>query len=297
MGHDYRVIADPEYGYLRVDPVPSQEEVEKYYEQDFYSSEYKQFNDSSLEVQQEEKDFFDSRWEGMCRHFEEHFGGVEGVSVFDVGFGFAQALLYFKNRGMLAAGLEPSPEGVEYALGQGIEAYGGGIEQFDVVGDRRFDVVTILNVLEHLRTPADTLRRVREELLAPGGLLALEIPNEFNAFQLAANAEHGLGEWWLCPPNHINYFSATSLCTLLETCGYRILSKEASFPLEMFLLMGDVYVGNAELGRTCHEKRVRFEATLRRQGQSEALDRFYAALAELDLGRQVTIYATAVQSA
>ena len=42
----YRIARDPAYGFLRVDPTPSAEEVEQYYLNEFYSGEYKQFNDS-----------------------------------------------------------------------------------------------------------------------------------------------------------------------------------------------------------------------------------------------------------
>jgi len=287
----YRIVRDPRYGYHRVDPVPSEEEVERYYAQEFYSTEYQRFNDSSLGVQQEEKEFFDSRWEDVCRHVQRHFGGIEGVSVFDVGFGFAQALLYFKAKGMIAAGLEPSAEGVAYALEQGIEAYQGGIEEFEVVGDRRYQVVTLINVLEHLRFPQETLTSIREELLAPGGMLVIDVPNDYNDFQTAAAAEYGLGEWWVCTPVHINYFDLKGLAKLLAECGYEVEYADASFPLEMFLLMGDVYVGDAELGKACHEKRVRFESVLRRQGKAEKLQQFYAALAQLELGRQLVVYA------
>jgi hypothetical protein len=79
--------------------------------------------------------------------------------------------------------------------------------------------------------------RIREMLLASGGLLVLDVANEFNDFQTVADAEYGLNRWWVCPPNHINYFSADSLSRLLETCGYRVIRREASFPMEMFLLM------------------------------------------------------------
>lgn len=292
MNEKYKIIADPVYGYLRIDPVPTHEEVERYYKEEFYSSKMKSFNDSSLEVQKEEKDFFDSRWEQICRICLSHFNRLEGLSVFDIGFGFAQALIYFKDKGMEASGVEPSKEGVEYAASQGLEVYMGSIEDFSYVGSRRFDVVTMLNVLEHLCDPAETLKKIKEQLLKPGGLLIIDIPNEFNDFQMIANAEFGLKQWWLCPPNHINYFSASSLKLLLGKCGYDILGSEASFPLEMFLLMGDVYVGNPVLGKQCHQKRVKLEYLMKKHGKSDKLQKLYEALAELDLGRQVVIYAS-----
>jgi len=154
----YAIIADPTYGYLHVDPLPSREEIEAYYKKEFYSSAYPRFNDSQLDVQLREQEFFESRWEAICSTCREHFGRIEGLSIFDIGFGYAQALLYFKKKGMRPSGLEPAPEGVEYAKKNGLHVYNAEIEDFSCVGSERFDVVTLINVLEHLREPAETLR-------------------------------------------------------------------------------------------------------------------------------------------
>jgi len=295
MEKKYAIVKDPVYGYLRAEPIPSQEEVEEYYRQEFYSSEYKNFNDSSLEVQKEEEEFFKERWEAISIRCAQFFGKIEGLSLFDIGFGFAQALLYFRGKGMDVSGLEPSPEGAEYAKNQGLDVYCTGIEDFSCVGSRRFDVVTLLNVLEHLRNPVETLQNIREKLLKPEGLLVIDVPNEFNDFQTVANAEFGLGEWWVCPPNHINYFSAASLSKVLDVCGYDIKYRESSFPLEIFLLFGDIYVGNGDIGKICHRKRVKFEHLLKKHGKASKLHRLYQALADLDLGRQVVVYASPKQ--
>ena len=288
----YTVIKDPEYEYLRIDPIPSKEEVERFYLEEFYTSKYKQFNDSSLEVQKEEKEFFDSRWQSVCDQCSEYFGKLDGLSVFDIGCGFAQALLYFRDRGMNVSGLEPSSEGVAYANSQGINVFHAGIEELNCAGSQRFDIVTIFDVLEHLRAPADTLTGIKENLLKPGGLLVIDVPNEFNDFQVAANAEYNLNEWWVCPPNHINYFSVSSMKLLLGKCGYSVKYCESSFPIEIFMLMGDVYVGNSELGKACHQKRVKFEYLMKKHGKSRKLSEFYQALSDLDLGRQFVVYAT-----
>ncbi len=285
----YNLIKDPEYGYLRVDPVPTLEEVDKYYQEEFYTS--KRFNDSSLEVQKDGQDFYDSRWEGIFRRCRE-FHGTEKFSLFDIGYGYAQALLYFKNKGATVSGLDPAPQGLEYARSHGLDVHQAGIEDFSCVGERRFDVVMLLNVLEHLRKPPEILKNIKNDLLNPGGLLVIEVPNEFNDFQTTAVREHGLKEWWVCPPGHLNYFSNSSLKSLLDQCGYDIVHSEASFPMEIFLLMGDVYVGDATLGKQCHNKRAKFEEVMRKHGKSEKLSALYEALGALDLGRQSLVFAT-----
>ena len=289
MSSKYKIVSDPEYGYLRADPVPSLEEVERFYQEEFYTG--KRFNDSSLEVQREDKDFYDSRWESIYKKCREFFGDKK-FSLFDIGYGYAQALLYFKHKGVSVSGLDPAPQGLEYAKSLGLDVYQTGIEDFSCVGDRRFDVVMLLNVLEHLRNPPEILLNIQEKLLNPDGLLVIEVPNEFNDFQTAAVKEFGLNEWWVCPPAHLNYFSNTSLQSLLDKCGYDIVYVGASFPMELFLLMGDVYVGNQALGKQCHNKRAKFEEVMRRQGKEEKLLQFYEALGKLDLGRQVQVFAT-----
>jgi len=289
MKKKYKIVSDQEYGYLRVDPIPSQEEVEVYYREEFYSA--KRFNDSSLEVQKEGKDYYDNRWNIIYEKCKSFFND-EQFTLFDIGFGYAQALLYFKGKGIEVSGLEPSPEGAEYARSKGLDIYEAGIEDFSVTKEKRFDVVMMLNVLEHLRHPQEILKNIQKDLLNPGGILIIEVPNEFNDFQTAAVDEHNLDEWWVCPPHHLNYFSSTSLKLLLEKCDYDVEYMQGSFPMEMFLLMGDVYVGNPDLGKNCHNKRVEFEKVMRKQNKSEKLMLFYQALAELDLGRQSLVFAT-----
>lgn len=288
----YRIARDPAYGFLRVDPTPSAEEVEQYYLNEFYSGEYKQFNDSQLEVQQSQKDFFRLRYQFIADQCEAALGPLAGKTLLDIGCGYCQALLYFRERGFDVTGLEPSKEGAEYGASQGIPVVRAGIENMPRDLGKRFDAVTLLNVLEHLREPARALTEIRERYLKPNGVLAIDVPNEFNDFQTTANKIHNLGEWWVHAPVHLNYFSPGSLRKLLEHCGYRVIHAEASFPLEMFLLWNDVYVGNGELGSEVHKKRMAFELNMTHNGKLDKLKKFYAALADIELGRQVTMYAT-----
>ena len=42
-------------------------------------------------------------------------------------------------------------------------------------------------------------------------------------WQVVANEEYKLDEWWVYPPNHINYFSHSTLKRLLEGCGFEVV--------------------------------------------------------------------------
>ncbi len=292
----YRVVRDPEYGYLRADPLPNAEEVAEFYLKEFYGSTPPEKNDSALASQDET--FNNTRFSFIRERAKEQLGALEGRRLLDIGCGFCQALLYFKELGLDVRGVDPARDAVQYGIEKGLSVRQGGVEDEAVLAEGGpYDLVLLLNVLEHLREPANLLRALHDKIIAKDGLLVIDVPNEYNAFQEAANEEYGLKEWWFSPPAHLNYFSPSTLGALLTRCGYEVVGMESSFPMEMFLLMGDNYVGNSELGRACHAKRIRFEETLVRRGRFEDLRRFYEAMAQCGLGRQIVVYARPVGKA
>ncbi len=286
----HKIIADPVYGYLRVDPIPSRDELAEYYLKNYYS-ESTVFRDFTAEPKKEELEHFAVRCEDILERVEEHFGVSSGLSILDIGCGFGYSVKFFRDKGLDAAGIEPSREATSYAAKDGLNVVRGEIDDFSVAFGKKFDVVLIMDVLEHLREPWRILKYAREELLKPGGLLVVDVPNDFNDFQKAANAEYRLDEWWVVPPIHINYFTVSSIQALLCRCGYAIRGAVSSFPLEMFLMMGENYVGDPETGRRCHNKRVLLERAMRSHGGKDKLRKLYEALAKLELGRQVVVYA------
>lgn len=286
----YRVVRDAEYGYLRADPLPTSEEVAEYYLKEFYGSTPPEKNDSALASQ--DATFNNIRFSFIREKIKEQLGGLEGRRLLDIGCGFCQALLYFKELGLDVHGVDPATDAVKYGVGKNLAVRQGQVEDEAALAEGGpYDVVLLLNVLEHLREPAALLRTLHDKVIAKDGVLVIDVPNEFNDFQVTANDEYDLKQWWFSPPAHINYFSPETLRSLLSQCGYEVVGMESSFPMEMFLLMGDNYVGKSELGRACHAKRIRFEEVLVKRGKFEALRRFYEAMAECGLGRQTVTYA------
>ncbi len=287
-----KLEAHPEYGFLQISPTPTPEEITRFYANEFYSGDYKNFNDSSLEVQMEDREFYEGNWGDIATHISEILHKpLKDLSLLDVGCGWSQALLFFADKGMDCYGFDPAPEAIDYGLSKGLTVKHAGMDRMDVFGEKKFDVVMLKNVLEHLANPKEVLEEIRTKTLKPGGLLIIDVPNEFNIFQVAGRDLHKLDDWWVAPPAHLNYFSKDTLVNLLEGTGYSFELAEASFPLEMFLLFGDCYVGDSKIGKQCHQKRVAFETNLRKLGYGNKLRQFYQALAQLNLGRQVTTYA------
>ena len=101
-----------------------------------------------------------------------------------------------------------------------------------------------------------------------------------------------LEPWWLSPPFHLNYFNFESLINLLETNKFKVFLKESSFPLELFLLMGENYVDNDTLGRMCHTKRKKLELNLNKTNHNGLKRRLYQSFADIGIGRQIILYAS-----
>lgn len=79
-----------------------------------------------------------------------------------------------------------------------------------------FDVITMFDVIEHVRDPLAWLARARA-LLAPGGLLVIETGDVASAWARL------LGRHWyfLDPPQHLWYFTGDGLAALLARAGFR----------------------------------------------------------------------------
>ena len=287
----YKIIKNS-FGFYQIKPTPTDEEITKFYAEEFYNGDYKNFNDSSLKVQTNDEEFYHGRWNDIYNNILEIKKNLsKNTSILDIGCGWGLALEFFKKKGMTCYGFDPSIEAVEYANKNKLNVKHAGIKNMDVFEGKKFNIITMLNVLEHLSDPILALKQIKK-ILNKNGILIIDVPNDFNEFQLIGNKLHDLKNWWVAPPNHLNYFSKDSLVKLLKSIGFKIKICEASFPLEMFLLFGENYVGNKNLGKVCHKKRVNFEKNIRKYKKTDLLKKFYRSLAELNLGRQIVVYAT-----
>ncbi|WP_315981280.1 class I SAM-dependent methyltransferase [Aliamphritea spongicola] len=153
----------------------------------------------------------------------EHFGRLD-VSVMDFGCGWCETLSYFKEEGMECYGIDTTPEAIEYGRSLGLNVEVSNLQDLNPF-QRKFDVLLMQNVLEHLADPVAVVAEIHKNLLNPGGLFIIDVPNEFNEFQVAGKEVNNLEEWWVAPPAHLNYFSSDSLQALLQGKALLFLIK------------------------------------------------------------------------
>ena len=119
--------------------------------------------------------------------------------------------------GYQAEGVELNSECAEYARNTtGVTVYEGLLEKANFLADS-FDVVTLFDVLEHVKQPMVLLMEIRR-ILRPDGILVLQMPN---IRSLMATLMHN--QWpWLCPPDHVFHFTPHSLRNILAKSGFLV---------------------------------------------------------------------------
>lgn len=151
-------------------------------------------------------------WEKGCKLLEWLQPHLEpGRRVLEVGAGVGCVVKVFELAGYDASGIDPGGEYLRF----GTERLGASLKRArleDLTGDACYDVILLVHVIEHLRSPRKAFERLHR-LLAPGGLLYIECPNLGAASTRWPKAFHRA---------HIHNFTAASLNMLARDCGFRI---------------------------------------------------------------------------
>lgn len=282
-GHE--VIDCEACGFAHAVPLPTAEALAKAYREDYYKAEKPDYLAFARE---------DEAW--LRTSFGDRYALFESLlpshrrRVLDVGTGPGFFLVAGRERGWSAQGIEPSRQAAEHARSLGLDIIEGFLSDHTVDRLTLCDVVHMSEVLEHVPDPAAIVRLARSRL-APGGLICVSVPNDYNPLQDVLTGADGFPRWWVQPPHHLNYFNFASLSAFLEAQGFEIVAQDTSFPMELFLLMGDNYVGNDALGRALHAKRKRFDLAFARAGRDDARRTLYRALAGAGLGRLAIVTA------
>jgi 2-polyprenyl-3-methyl-5-hydroxy-6-metoxy-1,4-benzoquinol methylase len=153
-----------------------------------------------------------------------------GSDVLDVGTADGHPVVDgLKARGCRVWGVEIDEQAAAVAAPMCEQMVVGNVEQLDLTqafGDRRFDVVLCLDVLEHLVEPLDTLRRL-QELLTPTGIVVASIPNVTHAavrLQLL-DGSFTYTDTGLLDRTHVRFFDRAEVTALFDDAGMTVLER------------------------------------------------------------------------
>ena len=192
-----------------VNPLPTQKELEEYYNSEYSVPEYQK-----IKVIKKAK---------IILNLLKKFGLKKGSKILEIGASHGFFLNEIKKRNFIPYGVEISKEACEYAKKQ----FNIDIENKDFLESKYvnkkefFDVVVLLDVLEHLINQNETLENIYK-VLKRKGFLVLTIPN-INSLEFKLCGRY----WrWLSPPAHLFYYSPTTIKKMLEKHNFKVIYLE-----------------------------------------------------------------------
>ena len=135
--------------------------------------------------------------------------------ILDVGCATGILLNGLKNEGWECYGVEPDTTSCKYANKRfGLDLFNGSFED-SAFPDGHFDLVTMMDVLEHVYDPKSAISEAARILKSDGGILGIT-PNA------ASLEKHIFGPYWdgWEIPRHNHIFSPDTLKKLLEENGF-----------------------------------------------------------------------------
>lgn len=220
----YRIARCKNCGFWFVNPQPTMEELREFY------------------ATYDEGKLWRNLEEGFNRGVRKAIQRVKRTgTVLDVGCGSGDFLRCMKVAGFSPFGIEPSGTGSEYGRGtNGVDIYHGMIEDYLTAnGGRRFDVITLLNVLEHLTDPVGILSQLLQ-VLAADGVVVIVVPDA-RFHDLVGRLRRFVGvsdPYWIEEgsrflsgfrvPEHLCSFQPRTIASLLGRCGFRVVAMEAA---------------------------------------------------------------------
>jgi 2-polyprenyl-3-methyl-5-hydroxy-6-metoxy-1,4-benzoquinol methylase len=218
-------------GLVRLDPIPTDEQLAEHYGKRFESGNYEPSKASE-------------RLPTLRGVFSE-FASRKPGRLFDVGCFDGGLLDIAADAGWETWGIDYQGPAVEIAQTKHPGRIAVGPLETYTPPREDFDVVASVGLIEHLRQP-DSLMRFAASALKPGGLLVVQTPDRGSLPSAL------LGRYWppVAPPEHIWYFNRKNLRELLKKAGFDTLHVRAHWkPLRVGYVYEQLGVFGPELQR------------------------------------------------
>jgi SAM-dependent methyltransferase len=170
---------------------------------------YENLQDEEYENTRKERKLQEARLVQYLKQFKA------GGSLLDIGAGSGIMVEAALEKGYRAVGIEPSKWLQQRAVERGLPIVQGVFPHSDIQGT--FDIVTLVDVLEHVISPATLLDEIHR-VLNGDGVLVLVTPD---VSSIAARLLKF--KWWHFRLAHVGYFDRNNLSLLLEKQGFDVL--------------------------------------------------------------------------
>jgi len=209
-----------ECGLAYMNPAPTKQFLDEFYKNVYLTPEYRTVEGFDIPDPRQELVSTTKYMEHVANEVEDY--RTPPGRWLDVGSAYGGLILEAATRGWDAEGIEPFGEAVNFCRDSlNLRVVQGDIAAADLPKEA-FDVITMMEVLEHFDRPVQAMMRI-SKLAKPGSLLMLTTPNPNSPAALLTK-----GNWigWK-PPTHVCLFDFHSVRLLLERTGWKPLRIKA----------------------------------------------------------------------
>ncbi|MHB1769836.1 MAG: class I SAM-dependent methyltransferase [Minisyncoccota bacterium] len=214
----FRIVRCPKCGLARVDPQPSEEELGKYYPEEYGPYQDGDFIFKYGPVSRLTRRFLKSFSKGSGSHTIDNVDKTT-LRYLDFGCGGGANLERIKKThpNWELYGLDTVSTACEEAKKRGFKVFCGDALSIDLPKNF-FDRVHMSHVVEHLQYPQETLKSLHKTM-KEGGTITIATPN-FDT----PSARIFKSYWYtLDTPRHLFLFTPTTLSAMIERAGFRIV--------------------------------------------------------------------------
>lgn len=210
LGKDFSVLECNSCSLLRTYPQIKPEEFEKYYTEDYLP--YVQ-----------EKGIFKVINKQLFRIQSRSFRNLKkGSTILEVGCSYGNFLSYIKAKGYNVYGIEPGENAAQRAREAGLDVETVSLEDYQT--DKKFDLIIMRHVLEHLADPVTSLKKM-SGFLNDNGRIYCILPNSN-----AVDRKIFKNDWYAWQiPFHFFHYNNKTIRLLAEKSGIGVLSVSYSY--------------------------------------------------------------------
>jgi 2-polyprenyl-3-methyl-5-hydroxy-6-metoxy-1,4-benzoquinol methylase len=281
-----------ELGYVEVTPMPTEEELAKFYSETYYSDGVTATYQSSYTEQELSQKLLRAACtvELISKNLDSSVVDSE-IRALEIGSGEGFIIQSFVDKGWRATGVDFQSAPVEAMNPQVMKDFVEAnpteyLRNLINKGDK-FDVIVLQNVLEHVRDPKN-LMELLLTAITKNGCILVQVPNDFSDLQMLAKKQSRIdNEYWFCPPQHLTYFNEQSLNNFISSVGGKVVDGISDFPIEMYLWGNESnYAVDKTIGKHAHSARVNLDLFISQKGMDKYLD-FYRSCYNVGIGRNL----------
>jgi SAM-dependent methyltransferase len=162
---------------------------------------------------------------------ERTLGKTQGKHLLEIGCAMGFFLDLAKEK-YICNGIEISEFAANFCISKGLPVFKGQINRKYLEGLDLFDIVVMLDVIEHIPNPKEIFSLL-QEFINPGGIIIITTGNIGSLYARISS------KYWrlMTPPQHLFFFSKKTITALLESEGFKVLEIQSPWKFVSFGLI------------------------------------------------------------